>query len=980
MKKAATYVLVFIAVFLSLNERALAIAYTLSTTGNWNVATNWTPNGIPGVADNVTIPSGLLVTVTANADVNDILLSGTSGTRLTVNSTFYLQVWGTMNGPSISFSNAVITTVGTGKVAFRGNARPLFGPSWAGSPHAWTAEINLTSAAQTGTASTNVKFGTLTVTQGIFRVGAPGAYRELRLSMSASPSAATGGFMTIAAAGRVITGICGTQSGAAGNYCQTITVNGALEVHGDTLSGQTITINNGGILSIRKSIAGLLKSFPSPATNFVYNVGSTVEYFDDPVYTGRQDLGAEVTQAIGSNIYHMIADHTTGIRLNQNFNLLGTFTLKKGNVIAAAGQAITYGATSTLIYNGTVAQNAANTGAGEIEFPVLNGPLNLTLLNSSFAGITLFNPRKINGVLLCSSGRLFTTAVNLLTLGPSASAVGWTPASFIHGPIKKIGQTGFPFPVGKNNDDQVCGIDVGGAASTTTFWTETFNNGCVQNCVANGFSGINGTWSVAAATGAPGTGVNGNIANEWFISCSENGEAVGACGAGCGNNATLHVGSVPCALCFLFCPTGDCGAAYNAGPTFGGENPATDKRAMSPTISTVGLTGVTLGFKYIESGQTTIDDAIVEYSTNNGTTWNTLVNTPKTVNTGCGGQGRWTAYSIALPAACDNIATLKIAFRWFNPSDNTGTDPSFAVDDVTLSYAVYDEYTAEYFYNNPQIAYNNVINAPLNHISQKEYWTIVRNVGTSARRVFLSWDSNSGGVTLLADLRVARFNAASWDDNGNTSTAGTPSCGFSTCGVIYSNVVNQFGPFTLASVTVQNPLPVQLINFSGEKKKHSVDLKWTTASELNNDYFTLEKSSDKNRFELLTRISGSGTSNFAHDYLFSDSNPFNGLNYYRLSQTDFNGALSDCGTVAVRFSKDDGITLTAIQQQNEILLGFNSEFSGTITLLDVAGRQVSSATLNNATVFHLPMSGISSGIYLLKISDGKEIIFKRFFY
>lgn len=108
------------------------------------------------------------------------------------------------------------------------------------------------------------------------------------------------------------------------------------------------------------------------------------------------------------------------------------------------------------------------------------------------------------------------------------------------------------------------------ANAQVIFWSENFNNGCASNCVISGYSGTNGSWTL----GNPGT--NGSVANEFFVSCAENGEPVGSCGAGCGNNATLHVGNVPCTLCFV-CPSGDCGATYNAGPAFGGEDPATDK-------------------------------------------------------------------------------------------------------------------------------------------------------------------------------------------------------------------------------------------------------------------------------------------------------------------------------------------------------------------------------------------------------------------
>lgn len=234
------------------------------------------------------------------------------------------------------------------------------------------------------------------------------------------------------------------------------------------------------------------------------------------------------------------------------------------------------------------------------------------------------------------------------------------------------------------------------------FWAEDFNNGCTSNCLAGSYSGTNGAWTVAA------TGTNGNVANEFFISCAENGMPVGTCGAGCGNNATLHVGSVPCQLC-LTCPNGDCGAAYNAGPTFLGDNPVTNKRAESPVISTIGKSNITLEFNYIEQGQGTTDDASVVYSSDGGTTWNLLANMAKTNNGNCSGQGYWTAYSVQLPVACENIANLKIGFEWKNNSDGAGSDPSFAVDEVELSAPVNQIPVAAFSVNNQVICINDCI-------------------------------------------------------------------------------------------------------------------------------------------------------------------------------------------------------------------------------------------------------------------------------
>ncbi|MBK9525656.1 MAG: PKD domain-containing protein [Bacteroidetes bacterium] len=212
----------------------------------------------------------------------------------------------------------------------------------------------------------------------------------------------------------------------------------------------------------------------------------------------------------------------------------------------------------------------------------------------------------------------------------------------------------------------------------TVIWAEDFNNGCTDNCGADGYTSTNGTWTVVDMA-APG-----DVANEWFVSCAENGEPIGSCGAGCGNNATLHVGSVPCSIC-ITCPSGDCGAAYNAGPSsITGEDPTTNKRVISPLINTVGKTNISLHFKYIELGNNALDDAMVEFSVDGGASWLGYTNTPKTPFT-CPGQGFWTSFSSILPSICENIPNLRLAFRWINNDDGVGNDPSFAVDDIELS-------------------------------------------------------------------------------------------------------------------------------------------------------------------------------------------------------------------------------------------------------------------------------------------------------
>ncbi len=214
----------------------------------------------------------------------------------------------------------------------------------------------------------------------------------------------------------------------------------------------------------------------------------------------------------------------------------------------------------------------------------------------------------------------------------------------------------------------------------TTFWTEGFGTGCNQLQAANGLNpGGNGTWTVSIL------GAEDPQANTWFISATENGNAVGACGTGCGTNQTLHVASIPNSSGLTFCASGDCGASYDAGGTsaFGGTSTGTNKRVESPVINCTGHSTITLAFKYMENGQGAADDASLWYF--DGTTWANINALAKT--TLCGGQGKWTAFTLTLPASADNNPNVKIGFLWVNDDDGAGTDPSFAVDDVTLTDA-----------------------------------------------------------------------------------------------------------------------------------------------------------------------------------------------------------------------------------------------------------------------------------------------------
>ncbi len=257
-----------------------------------------------------------------------------------------------------------------------------------------------------------------------------------------------------------------------------------------------------------------------------------------------------------------------------------------------------------------------------------------------------------------------------------------------------------------------------------TFWTETFNNGCTQLCNASGYVGTNGAWTIADFSPPIDPCGSTTVPNEWFVSCAENGHTAGVCGSNCvpfsstATLSTLHIASVQASPNgSSLCPFGDCGANYDAGGWCDvlGTGPATttDKRAESPTINCTGHSGIVLNFNYIMGGQNAQDYAFVEYSDNNGVTWNFLASPNPTLM--CGGQGQWAAYTFLLPVSCDNNPTVKIAFHWINDDDGSGADPSFAADNITLGATAANSITTGVIAGSPFCGCN-TINVPFTSV------------------------------------------------------------------------------------------------------------------------------------------------------------------------------------------------------------------------------------------------------------------------
>lgn len=248
-------------------------------------------------------------------------------------------------------------------------------------------------------------------------------------------------------------------------------------------------------------------------------------------------------------------------------------------------------------------------------------------------------------------------------------------------------------------------------------------------------------------------------------------------------------------------------------------------------------------------------------------------------------------------------------------------------------------------------------------VSSCEYWVLDRTVGASNVNVTLSWNSpdcTGAYITNLPTLRVVRWNGAAWVDHGNGGTTGNATAGT----LITSAPITSFSPITLGSTTLSNPLPVELISFTGQVVNENVKLNWITASELNNDFFTVQRSVDGAEFESIAEIEGAGTIQTATEYEYIDTQPHPNLSYYRLKQTDFDKKVTYSKVIALNVALSDELTL----YPNPVNVG------GVVTL----NKKDTYAISNNLGVIVMKVSGVNQidisslapGVYVVRNSAG----------
>jgi Zn ribbon nucleic-acid-binding protein len=265
-----------------------------------------------------------------------------------------------------------------------------------------------------------------------------------------------------------------------------------------------------------------------------------------------------------------------------------------------------------------------------------------------------------------------------------------------------------------------------------------------------------------------------------------------------------------------------------------------------------------------------------------------------------------------------------------------------AILSVTHTDNVPVVYTVEHF-NASAEALGYTLPPTVDLVSNARYWQFdrqaVANLTTASVTLYYGIGT-SDGVTDFTNLTVVKNVGAgtTWFDVGGTATGNGS-------GSITSGPFTTFSIITLGNlIGGSNPLPVELVDFKGRYDGESVVLNWKTVSELNNDYFTIQRSSGDGEFINIKNVQGAGTTQLVTNYEEKDEDPLPGIAYYRLKQTDFDGQTEYSNIISVESKVTPSIELYPNPIEEDVvhirLIGFDQGEDIKISFQNLLGQTV----------------------------------------
>lgn len=188
------------------------------------------------------------------------------------------------------------------------------------------------------------------------------------------------------------------------------------------------------------------------------------------------------------------------------------------------------------------------------------------------------------------------------------------------------------------------------------------------------------------------------------------------------------------------------------------------------------------------------------------------------------------------------------------------------------------------------------------------------------------------------------------------------------------DIVGKWSFFEPMMFTVDSAVPIELLDFVATATRDGrIKLQWTTATEINNDFFSVERAATPEiEFSKILQVSGAGTTTVKNYYEEMDEKPYPGINYYRLKQTDFDGTFTYSKIVSAEVEKVTSVYPNPVVDNWTVEFGDAGNKSRTIEVLDLTGKKIIDykTTLNS---IELKREGIPAGAHIIKIiSSGSK--------
>lgn len=181
------------------------------------------------------------------------------------------------------------------------------------------------------------------------------------------------------------------------------------------------------------------------------------------------------------------------------------------------------------------------------------------------------------------------------------------------------------------------------------------------------------------------------------------------------------------------------------------------------------------------------------------------------------------------------------------------------------------------------------------------------------------------------------------------------------------------------TVYYSTPLPIELLGFQADCEPEGARLNWSVATQSDNDYFSVERSTDGYSYQTVSTLKGGSTSNQAQSYTYLDEKTGSEVVYYRLKQTDFSGKDKHFDPISVSCKAENELEVYPNPAAGDVQVSyFNGDGAYNLSLYDARGNRVHYAENIGSDKFYLERSQLPDGLYILTVeTPGHESVSKK---